>query len=1439
MQISSNPPNANAMDEISPPPEMMMMMIKDRDSDNDNDGEEEEEEENQQPPEPPRQQQQSTPKAPHGHFVETSWSLSSSVEEKRDSSDASSSQTQLESDSTFSSQGGDSFQGRHFHPYPSSHRNSNHHHRHRNAAPFLYRLRQHELFGRAREINLLQKALRQVVQSGTSRVVWISGVSGVGKTSLVMEAFATEGRRRRHNSCSNRGNGSNNNGNKHRSMLLPLSSNHNQHVFVSGKFDSTRQNSAPFSALLEAFADLYSLTEAGRNQDYFNDHSSDDTSLGKRFQEMVPQMLSISHSGSHHRQEQEHPPHSPSSSGNDNNNNNNSMMDMASSSSAFYHDNHKNLNHEYHHHHQLDSYDIDNTAATMVQPNSSSFRQFQQLCTILLRSSATAEQPVVLFLDDLQWADKASLQVLESLIYDKESKHVLIVGAYRQDDPSSSKNNGSSSSTNTIYNSSSSNKALRALVRKTTRESSGKLTLNDNESTPATTTATTTTEETATDNSGSPTGPSLSSPSSSSSSTGRLLKRPVLRRASSSKRGTFGTASSTTVGTRIAIRELSVDALHTMVTSLTQRLNDQDATRELSRVVWSKTHGNAYFVVQFLRMLVHQRLLVLLADEQDYDAAQQQQQQTSLSPSQQQQQQQRRPTPRRTMIRQQSSPILRETPQNVYLATKPYMWDIERVQRETVVTDNVADVLAKRIQQLALPIQTVLKLAAFLGYNIQLDVLLAVLKEYKEIAPDSASASSSRHHHHHHHHRAAPNTKWTRTELSRMLNVASKVGLIEKRQQRRPLSAVREEGTGGQQQQQQLPRDNSSRRAWMTHQYKFTHDRVRTVLYELVPNGEDRELLHLQIGRTLQRTVSKSNEDWLVPVIADHLNRGGMHMTHLMERMNLVHLNLHVAKNMMAKYAFLPALEYVKFGIALLGDEYLWTYHYQLALDLFNTLAEARRYSGDIAGSRREIESIVARTQNDDNDSLRPRCVLVDILGAEGKPRAARDLAFSVLEGLGVQFPKKIKKRNVVLEFLKIQRTLRGHAPRQYLLDLKVSNDPHQTTVMRLLSSIVTHAFLDDLETNTFSFVGLQLMRLTLDSGVTEWSPCGIAAYAVVLAAVGKHAESCEMGHTAMQLSDRLGRRPNEGRHLLYLDHLVLHWQRPLIMGLTAFPRCYYLSVQNSDIDTGLCATTGYLATAFHFRPLPEVETSCRRSVRQLYELGHEMFLSVNLPLWQLALNMMGRSEDPLLLSGEVMDFPQFQAAVASQPLASAKHLVDGFHLMMAFHLNAYDRMKELLPHVTRASSSLNPHFAEYLVTFFVGLSYFSLYREQRLSKYRRLGCKSINRLKAWVQQGVPTCRPLCLLLQAVHTSFDKKMTYAKVAPSVDKAIKAIHDEALLPYEAIANEQAALIALDCDCMEDAKEHMRRSLELQEVYGFRTKVDWMNEEYSNLLRREDR
>ncbi|HEU4532457.1 MAG TPA: AAA family ATPase, partial [Polyangiaceae bacterium] len=48
-----------------------------------------------------------------------------------------------------------------------------------------------------------------------------------------------------------------------------------------------------------------------------------------------------------------------------------------------------------------------------------------------LRVFTTPEHPLVLFLDDLQWADPASLKLLSLLLSDPERGHLLIVGAYR------------------------------------------------------------------------------------------------------------------------------------------------------------------------------------------------------------------------------------------------------------------------------------------------------------------------------------------------------------------------------------------------------------------------------------------------------------------------------------------------------------------------------------------------------------------------------------------------------------------------------------------------------------------------------------------------------------------------------------------------------------------------------------------------------------------------------------------------------------------------------------------------------------------------------------------------------------------------------------------------------------------------------------------------
>jgi hypothetical protein len=64
--------------------------------------------------------------------------------------------------------------------------------------------------------------------------------------------------------------------------------------------------------------------------------------------------------------------------------------------------------------------------------------RFQLVFRRFLGAFARPEHPLALFLDDLQWLDTATLALLEHLITDPEVRHLLLVGAYRDNEVSSS-----------------------------------------------------------------------------------------------------------------------------------------------------------------------------------------------------------------------------------------------------------------------------------------------------------------------------------------------------------------------------------------------------------------------------------------------------------------------------------------------------------------------------------------------------------------------------------------------------------------------------------------------------------------------------------------------------------------------------------------------------------------------------------------------------------------------------------------------------------------------------------------------------------------------------------------------------------------------------------------------------------------------------------------
>jgi predicted ATPase/class 3 adenylate cyclase len=65
---------------------------------------------------------------------------------------------------------------------------------------------------------------------------------------------------------------------------------------------------------------------------------------------------------------------------------------------------------------------------------SDALHRFQYVLRRFLLSLSDEAHPLVLFVDDLQWADPASLELLTTLMSNRDAKYLLVIGAYRTDE---------------------------------------------------------------------------------------------------------------------------------------------------------------------------------------------------------------------------------------------------------------------------------------------------------------------------------------------------------------------------------------------------------------------------------------------------------------------------------------------------------------------------------------------------------------------------------------------------------------------------------------------------------------------------------------------------------------------------------------------------------------------------------------------------------------------------------------------------------------------------------------------------------------------------------------------------------------------------------------------------------------------------------------------
>ncbi|MEO0770333.1 MAG: serine/threonine-protein kinase PknK, partial [Cyanobacteria bacterium J06649_4] len=470
--------------------------------------------------------------------------------------------------------------------------------------------------------------------------------------------------------------------------------------------------------------------------------------------------------------------------------------------------------------------------------------RFNRLLKTFIGLFVCPEHPLVMFLDDLQWADTSSLQFLQRLMAEATG-HLLILGAYRH---------------NEVTPSHPLMLVLKDIVCPQPQAQYSEI-------------------------------------SAKESAKEQTKKSP--------KAAVITTLTLEAMGEQ-DVSQLIADTLHCPVARAAQ----------LAKWVYQKTNGNPFFTTQFLQSLYEDKLITFNGDQGGWQC------------------------------------------------------DLAKVQA-LALTNDVLDFVITRLRRLPEETQTVLKLAACIGNQLDLSTLAVV---HRALSPASAQLSAE-----------ADNSLSQRLEqIASALWPAVEEGFIL------PETETYKFFQGS------VPSVVGS--AAVSVNYRFLHDRIQQAAYALIP-AREKEKIHYRIGQELKQQITQKTHAEQIFRLVNQLNHGISFIEQQTDRNELAQLNLLACQKAKAATAYDAARTYAHIGLKLLG-EHAWTQYYEITLALYNLEAELAQLCGDRSGVECSYNAVVSHA-HDLLDQVTVHCAKIRDALVRVERESAIELALSFTRQLG------------------------------------------------------------------------------------------------------------------------------------------------------------------------------------------------------------------------------------------------------------------------------------------------------------------------------------------------------------------------------------------------------------------------------------------------------
>ncbi|WP_026082277.1 AAA family ATPase [Mastigocladopsis repens] len=560
---------------------------------------------------------------------------------------------------------------------------------------------------------------------------------------------------------------------------------------------------------------------------------------------------------------------------------------------------------------------------------------------------------------------------------------------------------------------------------------------------------------------------------------------------------------------------------------------DADTVHSLAQLVLRKTEGNPFFVAEFLRMLHSENLLT-------FDA------------------------------------------QHLI-----WQWKIAQIQAQDI-TDNVVELLLIKLKKLPEKTQQILRLAACVGAEFNLDTLAIVCEQ----SPKAVSLN---------------------------LLAAIQAGFIQ------PLSELDED--------------------LLIQEYKFLHDRVQQAAYALIDESQ-KQVVHLQIGRNLlEKTLSARLSERLFEIV-DHLNHGIELESDQSERNEIAFLNLIAAQKAKRAIAYSVAKKYLATARVWLAAS-SWQTNYDLTLELALETTEVCYLCGDFEQVECWAEIVLQKAKTV-LETVKVYEVRIQTYIAQNQLLEAINTALQVLQQLGICFPEAPNQVDIQLELDTITSLLREKAIGD-LIHLPKMTEPNQLAAMRILSGITITAYIA--APNLMPLLAFKQVNLSIQYGNAFVSPFAYAIFGMILCGrVGNIESGYEFGQLALRLLSQPHTHSIRARTLFIVHNCIIHWKEHIRKALKPLLEAYQSGLETGDLEfAGYCAHVYCSESFFIGKELVELEHNLITYSDAIRQIKQETVLAWHQTYQQAIANLMGCSVNPSRLVGELYNeengLPQHEAA--------------------------------------------------------------------------------------------------------------------------------------------------------------------------------------------------